>query len=92
MATQKFTPKEINTAISELPKATREKIPKATKSQDMASLLGFLNRTVGSKTSLVIMEMLLGATPVMKKGGKVKRKPAGKTKIAKVMKKRRNKK
>jgi hypothetical protein len=86
MATRKFTPAQINNAISKLPESAQKKIPKVKKSQDVAGLWNILNRTAGSKTGLVIMEMLVGIPSAMKKGGKVKRKPAGKNKIAKVMK------
>jgi hypothetical protein len=37
---------------------------------------------------LVILDFLLGVAPVLKDGGKIKRKPASRSKIAKVMKRK----
>tara|TARA_R100000687_G_C6377025_1_gene130756 strand:+ start:229 stop:567 length:339 start_codon:yes stop_codon:yes gene_type:complete len=92
LATRKFTPKEIKAAIAHLPKKDQKKIPKSvlTKSQDVAGIFGTINNALGSKTGLVIMDLLLGAFPAVKDGGKIykKKKPARKAKIAKVMKRK----
>mgnify|MGYP003661538593 CR=1 FL=1 len=91
-ANRKFTPAQINKAVSKLPESAQKKIPKVEKSQDVAGLWDILNRTAGSKTGLVIMDMLVGIPSAMKKGGKIKRKPASRSKIAKVMKSSKRKK
>ena len=93
-ANREFSSTQIDKVVSTLPEATQKKILKVKKSKkyDVASLWTMLNRTAGSKTALVIMDMLIGVAPALKDGGKIKRKPARKSKIAKVMKSRKRKK
>ena len=54
----------------------------------LGKFLGPLN----TKTSMVILDLLLGIAPALKDGGKIKKKPARKSKIAKVMKSSRKRK
>ena len=87
-ANREFSSTQIDKVISTLPEVTQKKILKVKKPKkyDVASLWTMLNRTAGSKTALVIMDMLIGVAPALKDGGKIKKKPARKSKIAKVMK------
>ena len=87
---RKFTSGDINAAVAKLPKAAQKKIPKQTKSQDMASIFSIIGNAVNSKTGIVVLDLLLSMGTAVKDGGKIykKKKPARKAKIAKVMKRK----
>ena len=91
LATEKFTPTDINKAIKKLklPKATRGKIPKIKESQTAQSLLGKVGKVIGSVPFNALL-LALTSFPAVKDGGKIykKKKPARKVKIAKVMKRK----
>ncbi len=71
---RKFAPKDINAAVAKLPKATQKKIPKQTKSQDVAGLLGTIGNAVNTKTGMIILDLLLTMGPAVKDGGKIYKK------------------
>lgn len=70
---RKFAPKDINAAVAKLPKAAQKKIPKQTKSQDVAGLLGKISKAVNSTTGMILIDLLL-AVPAVKDGGKIYKK------------------
>ena len=91
-ATKKYTASDIKKAIrqAKLSPEEKKKIPTVETAMTLGEFLSPLN----TKTSMVILDLLLGIGTALKDGGKIKRKPARKSKIAKVMKssrKRKNK-
>ena len=87
---RKFAPKDINAAVAKLPKADQKKIPKQTKSQDVAGIFSTIGNAVNTKAGMVVLDLLLTMGTAVKDGGKIskKKKPARKAKIAKVMKRK----
>ena len=90
---KKFTPTQIKKAIGQakISSKDKQKLP-AVKESMTASLLGKILSPLNRTDVQAVMFYLTSMGTPMKKGGKVKRKPAGKNKIAKVMKSSKRKK
>jgi hypothetical protein len=88
-ATKKYTASDIDKAIkANVPKKDRKKLPDI----ETAMTVGGIKRTIGGVLSNpvfngVVTYLGLMSTAV-KDGGKIKRKPASRSKIAKVMKRK----
>ena len=80
MSTKKFTASQLKNAISKANLSPKEEKTAMT----LGKFLGPLN----TKTGIVVLDLLLGIAPALKDGGKIKRKPASRSKIAKVMKRK----
>ena len=93
MSTEKFTASDIGKAIkAKVPEKDRKNLPDIKTAMTAKGIKSTIGGLLGNPYLDTVITYLSLMGTAVKDGGKIKRKPAGKSKIAKVMKLRKRKK
>ena len=93
MSTEKFTARQIKNAIKEnVPEKDRKNLPNITTAMTAKGIKSKIGGALSNPVLIGVFTYLGSVSTAVKDGGKIKRKYAGKSKIAKAMKSRKRKK